>query len=336
LLIRYSPYLISALGIIVSLNKILNLICQLFYKHPKEYVLNTGEKVTPENIAPIFFVAKEKQERNLIIRYLEKHVSTRLKAESITRSQLINYFTVEGELDKQKVLNIADEVIDNLPLKEKIQLERYCSAKKSKKPFIQQLIINQLTLWKLNYNPETKSLFNKMKDKWTEVASWNSSLSKFTINQDNFNQIFKAKSTSAVLDENNKNDTFLLISEEINLNLLQDALIAYVFGLHQINESPLEVDVSMKEQVESNILFRLLKMNLLRTHKINYGIKYKIIDDVLHFSGVAKDYLQGKTLVIQIATIRNRILKEIRIHGTSESIMNHQDDASNENNYEVY
>jgi len=303
-------------------------------------MLNTGENVTTENIAPIFFVGKENREKNLIIKHLEKHVSKKMRSQSITRTQFLNYFIAEEdkkELDKQKILNLIEEILDNLSLKEKMQLERYCSTKKSQKSLLQQLIINQLTLWQLDHDPETKSIFEKVKNKWTEVASWDSSQSKFTINQDKFNQILKEEPSSRVLDLTN--DTSLLISEKMNQTLLQDALIAYVFGLHQINKTPLQVDVSMKEQVESNFIWRFLKKNLNDTHRINYGINYDITDDVLNFSGITKDYLQGRTLVIQIATTRNRILKEIRIHGTSESTIHNKKithDLLNENNYEVY
>jgi len=342
LLLKYLSSLLSIVGLIVSLNKIWNIVGQKFYKHPKEYVLNSGEKLTAETIAPIFFIGKEKQEAKLIIKHLEKHISDQLQLESITRSQFINYFILDSdqkELDKQKIFNIIDDVIQSLPPKDKENLERYCSVKKSRKLFIQQLIIDQLILWQLDQDLQTKSVFEKIKDRWSEITYWDPSFSLFSLNQDKFDQILKEKSSSPDFDLSQTNDTSLLMPGEINSNLLQDSVLAFTSGVHQISESPLQVGVSMKEQVKSNILFKLLKLDLLSTHKIDYGINYSIADDILNFTGIAKEYLQGRTLVIQITTIRNRILKEIRIHGIPESPMNKQeitDYLSNENKYEAF
>jgi len=192
-----------------------------------------------------------------------------------------------------------------------------------------------MTLWQLDQDPETKSTFNSLKKELTEIVSWNALLSKFTINQDKFHQIIeKEKSSSTVTEQ-----TSLLITRG-DTNLLKDSIIAHVFGMHQINASPLRAEVHMKEEIKANSLFKFLKMNLLNTHKINYGIDYEINDDILNFSGVANSYLEGKTLVIQIVTRRNRILKEIRVHGkNSENMRNSQrspDHVSNENHYEVF
>ena len=72
----------------------------------------------------------------------------------------------------------------------------------------------------------------------------------------------------------------------------------------------------MKEQVRRNFIYRLLKKDLKDLHKVDYGMECMITNDILNFYGIAKRNLEGKNLVVQIAANRNRILKEIWIHGT--------------------
>ncbi len=76
----------------------------------------------------------------------------------------------------------------------------------------------------------------------------------------------------------------------------------------------------MKEQVRRNFIYRLLKKDLKDLHKVDYGMECMITNDILNFYGIAKRNLEGKNLVVQITTDRNRILKEIWIRGTPQPI----------------
>jgi len=118
---------------------------------------------------------------------------------------------------------------------------------------------------------------------------------------------------------------------------LGDSILAYAFRIHQISREPARVEVILKEKVKSNFVKRFLKRDLKSNYKINYGINYEITDDVLNFSGVAKSNLEGKILVVQILTTRNRILKEIWIRGAPQSISDQETIVDiSENNYEAY
>jgi len=334
LLLRYGSYVISLLGLLISLNKILNIVTQKTYKHPKEYMLNIGEKISSETISPIFFVRKEKQELEFIIKHLEKYISNKLQLKSLTRSNIVDYFidSDSQELDKQQILNTIQTIVSQLPfeIKEK-ELSSYCSAQNSKKSLIQQIALDRLTLWQLDQNKETKSVFKKVKDKWVNMITWDTSLSKFTLTENKFEKIVEDTISHSQLSSSQfltkselQDDSTIALTPGINLSLLRDSILAYAFQNHQINMSPVQVEVSMKEQVKTNFILTILKYDLMNVHKIKYGIKYHIADGQLNFSGFAKHDLEAKTLVVQIATTKNRILKEIFIRGAPKSLANQE------------
>jgi len=322
LLTKYGSYVISFIGVVLSLNKIFNVIGKGYYKHPKEYILDSGENITSETIAPIFFIHKEKRERNLLLKHLEKYLSRRLQLKKIKRSTLVTYFANSDskQLDQQKIVNTLEEIVSELSTKDRKILSNYCSTKNPRKSLIDQLIVDQLILWQLAQDKETKSIFNKVKGKWTHMVHWNSSLSKFTLNQTKFEKVLEENVPSSQKDSTlqlNDDSSTLLISERVNLDLLKGSVLAYAFETHQIDSLPAKVDVSMKEQIEHNFIWRFLKRDLKKIDKVNYGINWDITDDTLSFSGIAKSNLEGKNLVIQISTSRDWILKEIWIRGTS-------------------
>jgi len=84
LALRYSPYILTVLGLLVSANKIYNILGKKAYKHRKEYTLIPGAEINSGVIYPIFFVKQEKAECNLILKYLEKGGGY---------SSMIKYFT---------------------------------------------------------------------------------------------------------------------------------------------------------------------------------------------------------------------------------------------------
>ena len=65
---------------------------------------------------------------------------------------------------------------------------------------------------------------------------------------------------------------------------------------------------------------RFPKLNLKNIHysqksKTGYGLKHKIKNDILHFRGIIDEKFSNQTLVIQIASEKEKILKQIWIHG---------------------
>jgi len=327
---------LSIVTLLVVLNKIFNILGERFYKHPKEYVVHPGETLSSATLAPIFFVFKEKKESDLILKHLEEYISTTFfNMKSIPKSVFLSFFLdhQSKDLDKQKIVNMIETVVSRMPANEFKQLSHYCSTQNSRKSLIQHLIINQLTLWQLDSDQETKSIFNSIKDKWIEIVYWDTSLSEFALKHSVFEKIVEEKLPKPSSSQKEQllqlNDGSLL---DANLNLLRDSILAYTFECHQINILPAKVEVSMKERVNTDFIRKFLKRDLKSIHKINYGIDYEITDDILNFSGTPKRNVEGKTLVIQIATTRNRMLKEIWIHGASAPLVKQQ--IIPESNYE--
>ncbi len=110
-----------------------------------------------------------------------------------------------------------------------------------------------------------------------------------------------------------------LISSNVNMDLLNDAILAFAFENHSLDISPIDVEIAVKQKVPSGCLSRFLKNDLRDIHKIDYGLNYKIVNDRLIFNGVTERNLKGKTLVVQIRNISGKILKEIWIIGVSAS-----------------
>ena len=115
-------------------------------------------------------------------------------------------------------------------------------------------------------------------------------------------------------------------STGVNLDLLRGALAAYAFRKQHLDIKANKVNVKMMEKRESSLrclwgVKKLLKLDLKPVSinsniNMGYGINYDAIDGILYFSGVSYRNLIDRTLVVQISTRRNRILREIWFYVT--------------------
>ena len=55
-----------------------------------------------------------------------------------------------------------------------------------------------------------------------------------------------------------------------------------------------------------------------RSGEIGYGITYKVVNNVLVFSGTPTDDLLDRTLIIQVISRRGQIMKELWLRGVDE------------------
>ena len=113
----------------------------------------------------------------------------------------------------------------------------------------------------------------------------------------------------------------------INLDLLRKALIAHAFTKHHVNTKAIDVRIACNQVVDvacvPRVVSQFLKMDLQLLHfnkgnKIDCGIRYKITNNILEFSGITNDDIEDRTLVVQVALLNSKILKEISICGTGE------------------
>jgi len=302
LLLRYSPYILTFIGLYVSMNKILNILKKSKYKHPTEYKLVVGEDISPEVIQPVSFIRDQMKQSELILSEMKKNLKD---------------FIDEGAraVDKEKIINAIQEALGRVPAKAR---EKISSQSIS---LIEQIIINKFVYIQLNSNreKETKLLFEGLKLKSLDCIEKDQHRSSgFMINQAKFDKLLQPSSSRNESLENP------LISEGVNVGLLKDAIIAFAFESHTMNVSPVSVDIVVKQKVPiSGFLFRFFKLDLRsvwfnHNNRVDYGINYKIIDDKLCFYGNLRETFKNKTLVVQILNHRHRILKEIWIKGVSQ------------------
>ena len=112
-----------------------------------------------------------------------------------------------------------------------------------------------------------------------------------------------------------------LSSTKVNLDLLSGALAAYAFRRQHFNIEVTKVNVRMMEKQESSLRClrgakQFLKLDLKPVFinsniNVGYGIMYNTTGGVLRVSEASYNDLIDRTLIIQISTRRNRILREL-------------------------
>ena len=119
------------------------------------------------------------------------------------------------------------------------------------------------------------------------------------------------------------------LKKKINFGLLKDVISAHAFQNHNIPCERYSVVISLKEQeldnqtswdrVKKFLKFNLRDLVFASQKNLGYGLKYKLVRNVLHFYGVPSIDIKGKTLVIQIVSKKGWILKELYLINEEES-----------------
>jgi len=303
LLLRYSPYILTAIGLWVSFNKIFNVFGTKWYKHPKEFLVNVGEEIVPEVIFPVAFIREEQKQSQLIFKYIKERFRDFIDDDGGT-----------GVLNKNKVIDAIHETIKNMSVEERANITLYPSL------LIDEIIVNKFVHLQLELKRETKTklLFEDLKTQCLEVVEKDQA--GFRVNQNKLNKLVqKVKGTS--FKEGGKDLEEDLINDNgINIELLKDAILAYAFKNNTVEASPVDVDIEIKQKVQRGSFLKLLKFDLMAIsfndkNKIDYGINYKILDDKLYFYGRIRNSFKNKTIVVQIKNRKHKIKKEIWIHG---------------------
>jgi len=302
LLLRLSPYILTIVGVLVSLNKIFNIFGTKWYQHLKEYQIGVGEEISSEVVFPISFIEHELKHSKLILK--------RLLSDG---NEWRNFLDQSGALEKQKLIDAVHEVISAIPNEERQKIKH--------QSLIEQIIVNKFTMMLVNSNKgtKTKELFEELKLECLDVVEYHDDSGRFIVNPKKLDELLEerhvGKNSQGALEES-------LIKSEINVGLLKDAIEAYVFEEHSVDSSPVDVDIVVQEKVPAGYLMRLLKLDLRQIffnerNKIDYGINYKISGGKLCFYGVVHKDFENTTIAVQITNINTRILKEIWIHGIS-------------------
>ena len=318
LLIRYSPYILSVVGLIVYANRIYNIVFKKRYRYPRDFYLKVGEEITNSIIPPMIFICKEKQESMIIMKRLKEGVIKELEIKSIKDVELAAYFVhSEGNrINKEKLNAKIEETLKNISEKIRQKLDSYFNGAEESKALINHLIFNQLTIWLLEKNQETKKFFDMMKGNWIDLVEWD------------HNGMCKIKESEFLesIARADLNDNYSLMTENgsvkevINVELLKDAIESYALKKQSIDHHSTTAHIMIKFKMEKSWIKKFLKKDLEDVNfsdrgKMTYGIYFKVENDVLSFHGVPEKRFINKTVVIQITTKRHRILNEIWIHG---------------------
>jgi len=305
-LMKYTPYAVLWVAIVFAAFKIFGGKEKGLNRHPKEYVICAGEGIDSGLIFPIFFIQQEKEEANFILKQLEKYVSKRQKTgEFVSKAVMVNYFLDSSlrELEKQRII----EAIQEIAAEDKGANLTVYSVNKV---LIQRLVINQMTLWQLDQEHQTKSIFVGLRDQWIDLAYWDTMSSKLALDHGKFERIVQEKLAASPKKVHPSQEEPLLPT--VNMELLHDAILAYACESHQIEKVPVDVKVRFSQEETSSSLFEGFGGKKSR----DFGIKWNVDDGMLSFSGTADRDLGGKIILMEIM-IGKEVLKEICIHGSA-------------------
>jgi len=312
LIMKYSPYILTIIGLYIQANKIYNIVGKKYYRHKKYFYVEIGKEITNEIVFPIAFIQEEKRESEIIWEYLKKREVRNL---------------LDGESNmKERISKLIEETVDNyIPKERKKRLKIYLRGVEYRKKIVYQLVFNKLISLQLSSKGErsTKRAFEKMKGKWPELVDWDSSSEYFKANIDKLSEILTE--TQDVTRDSGSVEERLISKPQIqgvNLSLLSKALEAYTFASHSLDRLAIRSKIKLKEKTERNSIQSFFKFDIESINHNSqlqavYGISWRFKHDSLIFAGVPCEDFKDKTLVIQILNSQHKILKEIWIHEKS-------------------
>jgi len=303
LLLRLSPYILTAIGLLVGANKIYNILLKKRYRHAREFYVKVGQEITSSIIFPIQFIAEEKLEGDLILKNLKNKKAVLVDSGAELKTAI-------------------KEAINKLSAKDRQKLKLY--ARESSQQRVNQYICNELVMQQLNSSEEraTKNLFDSIKEKWIDLIEYDA-IHGFIVSDKGLNVLLGTTHKDNLLSEA-LNDSLLLKNDTVNIDLLKKALVVHATKNHELNYLHSKLDILVHEQKPTSGLFKFFKQDLERIQYSDkgiliYGLSFNIKQNTFEITGTLDNSFEGKVLVIQIVTRHQRILKELWIHGASDS-----------------
>ena len=263
---KYLPYILTVIGLVIYFNKIYNILAKRRYKHPKEYLVEPGQEITSNVIYPVMFITEEKRESEKILRILSKFIANELGKKSINLAELASYFVEKSSFDKAQLIAKIKESVVNTDEEDQHQLKIYSIDDPLTQQTIHQIIINQLTMIYLSKKNSTKETFEKIKENWIDIIDWDESVG-LIINEMRFTHLLENQGCDSLKTRNNsmignvENLHIPLMTTNLDVNLLKNALLAYAFDNHHIDFPAENVQVNMKYKVNGNFISNFLKFN---------------------------------------------------------------------------
>jgi len=320
LLMRFSPYILTVVGFWIFANKIYNILGKRRYKHTKEFYVEAGKEISPKVVFPIALIAEEKLESEALMDYLKEYMKKK-SGKSLNNEGLVRCFIEDGrQLNKEKLLKALEESVMVAQEKnsKKMKFNLYLSEDEGDRFAVTRLILNQMILWQLNLKEEKSTLacFRRIKENWSEIVEFIEE--KYEINQKKFETVVEGKSSHSGLEVR------LLGGEDLNVKLLKDAILAHAFENQSLDVSAINIRISGMQKISENYLRRFFRLDLESIDfsskgKLGYGIDYEISNEMLIFLGTPEKRFKGKTMMVQIMNKKQKILKEISVHGVASA-----------------
>jgi len=306
-----------------------------YYRYPRSFKLRVGQEITQDVIFPISFIRNEIWFANKIFKELEKHITRENYGKS-----LVEYFTYSHsrKLDKEKIISSLDILYSTFENQEEVFTRE----------IIQQIVINKIVQKQLESKQETatRDVLNQIKNKWMDLVIPTSS-SCFHINKENFerqlskvnlknlkpSKVDRSLSCISVAGDTDTSSCYdsgaelLLENNQVNRDLLENALIAHAFDFQNLDITTMQIDVISYKKIKGKSLWFLIKKLLLRDLKpfvflnkreIGYGIEYTIHENTLQFTGKLTHDLKDNTIVVHLKNSRGRILRELWLRGENK------------------
>jgi len=170
----------------------------------------------------------------------------------------------------------------------------------------------------------TRNVFNKIKNKWMDLVIQTPPPQQFLINtialQEELSNFSQESSTEFLLPK-------------LNMDLLQNAIIAQAFNFQTFDIDTISIDVISYKKLEGRSLYLMIKRLLqkdfkpfafLNKREIGYGIEYTLKDNTLRFGGCLTSEIKDQTVIVHIKNHRGRVLREMWI--TKEDEYLHKED----------
>jgi len=309
-----------------------NILCKRRYRYLKTIKVIPGKKLSENTILPIMLISKETQSLSkTILREIKVNLG---HGKSLSDAQLI-----EGLVDSR-----GDGSLNQQKLREAIENVNVCSDKECvSNELVHQLIANELTMKRLGFSDEKKTLeiFEKIKSKWIDLVDVdhqggfiikNKSLAKEFQNDDgDETQEDSGSSTKRSIEKE------LILSpislHQINIGLLKDAILAYAFENQNLYTNRYLINIQSKELLRGVSMRswtrRFLKLDMIdlvqhSQKQLGYGLKYKLFANKIVFYGKTEEEISNRTVVVQIVSIKGWILREFLVQGLEgESFLEH-------------
>ena len=292
-------YLFTAYKSWKNSDKFYNIVFKKYYRYPKIFKVNTDRKVSENMIFPVLLVGRDVQgSSKAILKAIKENLG---QEKRLKKNELIEHLVDpdNGSISRQRLIEEIEKVMFRGPIIGKKGLVEYKDKDNSHKLSVQNLIINELTMRRLKFKEEKKTLeiYEKIKTKWIDLVDMDHNTSQFFIKNKNLAHVLQSYginitellSQAETAEEEFESLSGLTVSSaskasmekelilskvsekdssKINIGLLKDAILAYAFDRQNVYATRNQIFIQSRELIASDQgskgrLRRFLKLDMV-------------------------------------------------------------------------